>query len=252
MSDFRMRRRSASQSTDDELARATKAFASHEIVSSDARSWVLKKRRKDGDGWDGHFWVEVVVFNGGTMLVHGDIDHVMFGHYGKFEEPAELVYWMGGTKDFSYYVMQKARIGMGNLADKALETRDEGVFFDRILGHIEDRFLDGQRIPDPPEGVEWESYLRAYFTEHDVELDEDGWVAEALWGVLNHDMGKVIHDMEHCGDSELWESGAYDWADVPSTRPIYAYAALKRLVQLLDEKDRLHRVQREESVGDGG
>lgn len=92
------------------MEEAEKAFASHEIRSRGDGRWMLQKRHKDG-GWDWTMAAEVVDL-AGRLYVGGDIYPVIFGHSS--DSPRGKVAWLGGTKDVSYYVHQKASIGIGS------------------------------------------------------------------------------------------------------------------------------------------
>jgi hypothetical protein len=231
-------------------ADAEKSFANHQIVERTDRSWRLHRPYKDGHpGWDSTSWFEVTVFWNGTMLVHGDIDFVMFGHYGRWKNAESVVRWLGATKDFDWYVSQKARIGMG-IADSVLVSRDDDVFFHDMLDHIEANYLDGSSFPELSGSLsEVAKTVRDHLQKEGAELPE--WLEEALNDVLlGEEAEAVIRSFESASDS--WESGAQGWGEVPSCRLVYAYQALRRLVQLLDAEHAATAEARKESVGDGG
>jgi hypothetical protein len=92
---------------------ARDVFARHQISkrSEDCR-WLLQRRYKDDEGWDGSFATEVVCVYGNGLLVGGDIDHVLF-RYGPVA-PLPRVYWMGAKENaWDSYFVEKAAIGSG-------------------------------------------------------------------------------------------------------------------------------------------
>lgn len=250
-----VRRQTADEAMQKEHEQAAKCFANHQIVSRDDRSWTLHAAyKKDPPGWDWTFWYEVIVFKNGTLFVHGDFDHVLFGTYGGPMHPERVLRWMGACKDFGYYVRQKAVIGMGSARD-CLSKKDENVFFDHLLHHIEETDAvrtDSRKLSPIPEFETHEELLAHLQKEIDFDALED-WLREALEGVVSgREMNEIEHDMEHAGTQDPWDAGAFEWGEVPSSRLVYAYQALRRLVQLLDEEHDRATEQKKESVGDGG
>ena len=224
---------------------ARKGFEKHVIRSRDSRSWLCFQPYTDEKGgWNSHLWFEAIVLAGGELYVHGDISSVHFAHYGKHERPEQVLYWMGGTNDLGYYVLQKARIGMNlpNSAEGVLEVLDEGVWLDRALDHIETDILDKKGAFDGVTEIDLEPYRD--------QIDE--WLFELVNRVLEGDdeIEKVVADSA-C-TSEAYEAGALEWGRVPSTRLIYAHEALKKLCQLLDAERAAKAEQKQEAVGDGG
>ena len=61
----------------------------------------------------GYSWVEVVVLRGGSLLVHGDCDTVVFSSYYRPKHPRQVVEWIA-TCGWDY-ATQKASIG-GSIA----------------------------------------------------------------------------------------------------------------------------------------
>lgn len=203
-------------------------FANHRIRERSPGRWLVQRRYPDDKEWDTVFGFEVIVLWGGKLLVHGDIDPAIFAYYGKYEDPEQVLRWMGGTSDLSYYVAQKARIGMGSgKADALLELKDEGVWIDQALGYIEDRIASegGDPVNLDPATLDWES-LPA------IPEKVQALIQEILDG---RNPNEVLQDPDHMS-ADCYEAGAFQWGDVPSHRLIYAHEALRRLVQLLDEE----------------
>jgi hypothetical protein len=212
----------------DEQEWATKAFKDHVIRSRDARSWVCYKPHPDG-GWDSIYWFEAVVLHGGTLLVTGDIDLVHFAYYGK-GEPEDVLRWMGACKDVGHYVLQKATIGMTlSRHDQTLEHTDRAVWLHDALDYIKHNCLDGGEVV-------LDSLLKH------GELIPD-WLVGMVEPVVD---GTDPKEMLAEGlDQEAYEAGAYGWGLVPTSRVIYAHAALTKLVQLLDAE---HSAENESSA----
>ena len=109
-----------------EMKLARESFAKHEIASIDGGSWLV---REPGTST---FWYEVVVLRGGKLLVHGDIQAVIFGTFhadeksSKEENRRACVRWMASRKrpDDRYFV-EKAHIG--GTAETTIWTDDEDV-----------------------------------------------------------------------------------------------------------------------------
>lgn len=57
----------------------------------------------------GYTWAEVVVLRGGSLLVHGDCDTVVFSSFYKPSHPRQVVDWMA-TDNYGY-AEEKASIG---------------------------------------------------------------------------------------------------------------------------------------------
>jgi len=204
-------------------ARARKDFAQHEIRHRDHRSWTCFRRHKDG-GWDSTFWFEAVVLYGGTLLVNGDIDLMHFAYYGKYQDPQEVLRWMGANRDLGYYVHQKACIGMTlspTAEEHVVTTLDDGVWMDDAIGHIEDRIE------------------RKLDTSKEIDLDLlaiPDWLKELVSDASTTSIAEVLAQAGDSIHSDAWETGVFEWGRVPSTRLIYAHEALRRVVQLLDEE----------------
>lgn len=221
MPDFvTLRRTTAKERLAKVQEQARHAFANHLIRDRDDRSWLCFCPHKDG-GWNSVYWFEAVVLRGGSLVVGGDIDIMHFAHYGKFENPEQVLRWIGGTDDLGYYVAQKAAIGM-NLprdADGVVEVIDDGVWMDEAIDHIETYYLDGKLD-----------------TSKEIDLDElclPEWLSDLIREASQHDIREVLAQNEHLG-YEAYEAGAMNWGRVPSSRLVYAHEALRRLVHLLD------------------
>lgn len=118
---------------------AIDAFENHVIRDRTERGYFLAERHKDG-GWDQSMCAEIMLGFCNFIYVGGDIDGVVFGH-GPFDMRQRIA-WIGGTHDVSYYVRQKACIGMGGKGAAASEVWDaafaEDAVRDRLSQHLDD------------------------------------------------------------------------------------------------------------------
>ncbi len=104
------------------VARARETFAAYTIVSrTDDKTRFLLKR----DGKAQSYWVEVLVLAGGKLMVHGDIEHVLFAYYTDTRDPYDTIRWMGAHETADSYATQKAEIGSGRAL---VYTTDDAVF----------------------------------------------------------------------------------------------------------------------------
>lgn len=181
---------------------ARDSYANHRIVSYERGHWLLKAPDTNV------FWVEVVALAGGKLLVHGDTGPVLFGQlsdrFDNFDLYAKgLVRWMGNRKrpDDSYF-MEKARIGTETEA--ALYTPDLGEFQREMESMIAEE-----------EDARLKTELQEILDRVGPHEDEIPKAQEEIYDLL--------------GDPERIPKGR-----VVSTSVIYAYAALQRLVVLLD------------------
>jgi hypothetical protein len=90
-------------------------FDRHAIVYRDERRALFRRVREqqpDRHGrWDGFYWFEVTLVAGNMLLVHGDIEHVLFAYHDAKSLDA-AVNWLAQTKLGDPYVYEKASIGM--------------------------------------------------------------------------------------------------------------------------------------------
>lgn len=129
----------------DMMEQAQQAFLKHEIRERGEGRWMLQVRHEDG-GWDWTMAAEVVAL-AGRIYVGGDIYPVVFGWDSG--SPRSKVAWLGGTKDVSYYVHQKAVIGMGagtvvGITDRFDEDVARWDLNQLIKYRLEDRELPGE------------------------------------------------------------------------------------------------------------
>lgn len=187
-----------------EMQFAREAFVKHTIAKQSEGRWLL---RQPGAS---HFWIEVVVLAGGHLLVHGDIQAVIFGHYHAHKDATpeavarQTVYWMAQRlyPDDGYFI-EKASIG--GTADETIWTYDEGVLRTEIEALIRE---SADAHPDTLQGLQ-------------DALDSVG--ADSL----EETQRMVCEALD--GDSESIPRGRRI-----SSAMIYAHAALRKLASLLD------------------
>lgn len=212
---------------EDELAKASvEAFSSHSIVSrstSPSRSgdlgrWVMRDAKRSS-----FYWVEVAELYGGTLIVHGDIQFVVFRMYDVTGNPGRYLRWMNRPSPSDHYMREKAhdsrfdqcRVYTPSIAaEDALDWLSEQSEED--LKHHELRWK--RMHLRPPVHTFKESFQEAC---RRVAADE----------LRYQQAGDVWSSM--FDDSETW--GGWGW--VTSPQFAYVWAALRRLCALLDEEE---------------
>lgn len=89
----------------------------------------------------GYSWVEVVVLRGGSLLVHGDCDTVVFSNYYKPTHPRQVVEWIAAS-DWDY-ATEKASIG-GSIA----RVWDEDVVAESVCRWRRDKAITAEHERD--------------------------------------------------------------------------------------------------------
>ncbi len=178
---------------------ASEAYAEHRLVRTGDDRWLIR-------GTDAFYWAEVVVLAGNRLLVHGDVEAVLFkGSQG--DGPLGLVSWI-------------ARSGIDYLSGK-IEADSE------------------QR-----ERFEWDVFqsdIEAYLDElceDSCESEEAARKeAEVLRGVLSfpHEDERAIK--EHLYDQGVDPETFGRWGRVTVPRLYYAQAAVARLHVLLKDPE---------------
>lgn len=115
-------------------ANAERAFAKHEIREAGVRSWLVAQRHPKG-GWDSAFAVEILALRFGAILVHGDVEYVIWSSCRDSSTPRAILGWMGDHDGVDSYVVQKARIGTG---DALIQTYDPDALEEDLRDMIAD------------------------------------------------------------------------------------------------------------------
>lgn len=142
------------------------------------------------------------------LIVQGDIDLCSFAYFsGDTAEGA--VAWIGG-RDFSHYVCEKASIGM--TARELIWKLDADALCRELAGSLKE--------------IRDEVKLRGTLGDWREDALKD-----AIFGLRHdEDPAQVLHDL--C-ESEALSSADGPYGDVPTARVIYAWAAVRRLHELL-------------------
>jgi hypothetical protein len=97
---------------DDEIkAEVQRAFQNHALINSSESEWCIARRKDDGRvDWcmQARIWAPKQC---GHVAVLGDIAPMVFAHGPA--EPRDRIRWLS-TEDVSYYVHQKAQIGLSD------------------------------------------------------------------------------------------------------------------------------------------
>jgi len=209
--------------------RAIAAFQNHALVDDREDRWRICKREKDGK-LTGIHAAEIVSLWGGRLYVGGDIDDCVFAYYsssGKGETPREQHFaklcWMGRCNDVSYYVRQKASMGLTD-GGKLVDEFDERVAQEDLDFQMKG-MLEGLQATagDAEDGGEGEARrIKDLFDEAKARMIDPQMMRQRLY--------------EDLDDLDAWE-----WlcsvGNIVSYRVVYAWAAVRRLCELLDEKD---------------
>jgi len=181
---------------------AIQAFEGHVLRASEERHWSI------GRPGTGVYFAEV--FAGAAHLyVGGDIDTVAFGYYLDGGDPLAMLRWIGCTDDVGWYIKQKAGIGLSD-SGRLTEGYDDEVARSE-LGMLLREDLEDPDAPGAGKRIRMLQEAMDY-THDEVELR----------GFL----------YEETDDPEL----ASDIGQVCSPRVVYAWAAVRRLCELLELK----------------
>ena len=180
---------------------AFRAFEKHHVISLEATRWKIAQPHPSG-GFNSIYFAEINVVSGG-LLVHGDINHILFMNNN---EPARIG-WIGSRPRVCGYVEEKASIGMGSGCSKAVRGFNYEVFRSEVTS-----LVDALDTADHNET----------YAEH----------LDLLLGTSCDDSDTESYIDELCSEAGCDESCS-GLGTVPSTRLIYAHAAVHRLYLLL-------------------
>ena len=191
---------------------ALKSYERHTLHKRDDAGgrWILCRHYEDGS-IDGCYFTEVISLAGGALYVGGDIGPVVFAHYSP-SKPAEAeghrgkVRWMGRRDQCCSYVHEKSRIGLGD--NGKLTTSWDS---DLAAVQIEEELNENPDI-DEEEAEELQKL---------IEMCRSGSSAEEIWFTAYSD-GTQDFLYSHLGEHV-------------SSRVVYAWAALRKLDELLEE-----------------
>jgi hypothetical protein len=192
---------------------AIDAFENHVIRDRSERGYFLAQRHKDG-GWDQNMCAEVMLGFCRFLYVGGDIDGVVFG-YGP-HDLRQRIAWIGGHRDVSYYVRQKACIGMGGKGSAVSEVWDRGL----AAYAVRDRIADLGEEDECDDLIESVNDVLACINDYSRDT-----FFEALYSAI---------PAKHEGFMEDF----YDAGMVTAPRVYYCWAAVRKLHHLLLEEER--------------
>lgn len=239
-------------------------FAKHVIASRGERRWRLQVRLPNGI-WDPRFWVEVLVLDGGKLMVHGDVETVVFGRYTDSRSVEATLRWIGRCTDIGYYVAQKAAIGTGEVvyernADVACYELATKLHAALLYAYLEFRpesdaeWLDesstddlssadrGRQLLAVIREIAWTLRVLGWIDEESDEDEESRVLRDAHRSVrgkasaieeieYGNDIASVA---ERLGQDEDDHESYYDLGQTLGWRVYVAHAAVARLCDLLD------------------
>lgn len=230
MTDYRSTEHSASAHNLRTIRAAIRAFRKHELIEGDenSRRWRIARRYDDGSVM-GQYASEVVSLWGGRLYAGGDISECVFAYYsdtndGHPEHHRHKLCWIGRGQDVCYYIHQKATIGIG-CNGKLTSTWDDDVARHELQELLDDE--DQEWSDEEREAIEYAQSLCS---------DGEEWVIHHLYENIRdpydlpNNLGKVV-----------------------STRVIYAWAACRKVCQLLwgpAKDDRFAEFEKEDENGD--
>jgi hypothetical protein len=193
------------------LERAVEAFSDHVLRESSEGRWRLHRHR-DGK-WCGAYAAEVIATSWcGHLIVVGDINTVVFGKHWPEKGDGlvpDIVSWIGETKDLEY-VAEKARIGLGDERICEDWSWDDAVEDVREFAACEDD--------------EWTRVLVDVIEHHEDEARDS-----------QHAFIDCVYDVARSRNYDGDYDGLSAIGTRISTRVIYAYAAVRRVCELLRE-----------------
>jgi len=194
--------------------RAMKDFENHQIILDDKENgrWRIAKKTEDG-GVEGFYATEIISLWGGRLFAGGDIDDCVFAYFSAAKNLSDVDFhlaklaWIGQCTDVGYYVAQKAAIGLSD-SRKLTEEWDPDIAIEQLREMSEDE--------DNPKKAN-EVILEA------IEFCQNIGDEHLLMNLLYETLG-----CENYTDIIPESLGK-----VTSTRVIYAWAACRRLCQLV-------------------
>lgn len=197
--------------------RAIEAFKGHELVDNREDRWRIMRRDKYGQ-LTGIHAAEIVSLWGGRLYVGGDIDDCVFAYYGDHPDHRSKLRWMGRCNDVGYYVRQKASMGLTD-GGKLVDDFDERVAQEDLDFQMSELLasLDPGQVEDG-----------------DAEYIKDLFDAAKGRMIDPHTMRQRLYEGLDCPDAWEWVGSV---GNIVSYRVVYAWAAVRRLCELLDAHD---------------
>lgn len=172
-----------------EKAHSESVLLKQDVIAPNRALYVIGRPKSSA------YRTEIAVLSWGTLLVHGDIDTVVFANYFNAKNPREVIAWMANAS--SGHAREKASIGSGGkiAQDVDLDIAVKDLLEIRRQGYI---------------SADCAREANAYLKNGDLEAAK-----------------RAIY--EFSGDAELCDLGS-----VVDSRIFMAQAALQRLLFLLD------------------
>jgi hypothetical protein len=236
-------------------AQAIHAFRNHTIHDRGENRWLISVHYGDG-AFKSFYWAEIVALSHGVLFVHGDIEACIFSG-GSYREPMSLLHWVGAHDDVSYYLAQKARMGMGTRSGLDAFDPDVALYdieqykLSRLEEIAEDCFFeDGEAVPELNDAYEYE-YVKdvtqmgdkgqyIYPSPRTGTTDD---IVE-VWKEAPRHVDDGPYVFHHWLYDELVSAGDVDCGEyvesvgtVVDSRVYYAWAAVRRLLELLKEEE---------------
>jgi len=181
------------------LVQAYNDFASHEITRETETSWTLRGNDTM------HLWAQIVVLEGNSVLVFGDVETVLFQWWDTSIEPERILRTV--SRSNLQYLASKAAVGMGS--DFEAYTVDRGVLIEDLQDALREEIEEGEYGDD----VCVDMYRRLI---RDLQAGD----------IAAEDVDAEIY--EETEDSEMLGS----YGRVPDQKMFYARAAVQRLAVL--------------------
>ena len=198
---------------------STTAFEQHFIKTNESDRWVLQGRTSSGQ-WHTNHLAEICVLRWGTLIVHGDVETVVFsGFSGGSENPIDVLKWMGCTSDLRHYVAKKAVRGLDG--DSMIYTKNGSVAVWQLNRCIEDRKSELGDNETP----ESDPYIQSCDYAIKDLLNDEVPVERVLWGLYES------YDPDDESNTSLFDPDEISGlGKVLTPRVYFAHAALKRLI----------------------
>jgi hypothetical protein len=189
------------------ISQAIEAFKDHELILNTQDRWRIASRNSNGSIC-GFYAAEIISLWGGRLYVGGDIDDCIFAYFSTNNPEnfhLDKLRWIGKHNDVDYYVKQKASIGL--TATELTETWDVDTAVKELDLIIE------KLQKDPEERVQVDDIIS-------VKNTARGWGRhEALEEIQEFNLENLI---------------PINFGMVTSPRVIFAWAAVRRLCELLE------------------
>ena len=197
---------------------AIRAFKDHHLIEDDRVNgkWFLARKYEDGST-RGDMATEIISLRNGRLFVGGDINDCVFAYFGGHRDATPeqknvgKVAWIGNHEGFGY-IQEKAGIGMTDNG-KLTEVWEADIARLQIKAFLKDLEEEKEDYSE----IAYEKKKEAF--KEAIGLLEDG----------PEVMGRHLYDSLGYDDME----SLFDIGQVISPRVMYAWAACRRLCELI-------------------